>query len=318
MKTDILIIRNKTNTPLRRKKLTIDELQLYSLCVIPMILVFIFNYLPMGGIIIAFKNYKFDKGILGSEWVGFRNMEFFLKSNEFIKLLRNTLCLNALFIVVGILAAVTIAVLMFHLRNSRSVKVFQTTLITPNFLSWVIVSYMAYAILNPSYGILNRIFEFCGFARIDWYNTPFAWPAIMTVAGVWKYVGMDSIVYYAALMGIDPTLFEAADIDGASKWQKIKSIIIPSLVPLLSILTILKIGGIFYSDFGMFYQLTRDVGALYDVTDVIDTYVFRTMRVIGDMGMGSAIGLLQSVVGLLLVLLTNWLSKKIDSESGLF
>jgi len=302
----------------KRKKLTGDELQLYSLCAIPMLLVFVFNYLPMGGIIIAFKNYKFDKGIFGSEWVGFRNMEFFLKSNEFAKLVRNTLGLNALFIIVGIVAAMAVAILLFRLKSRLSTKIFQTTLITPNFLSWVIVSYMAYALLNPSYGVLNSILKFVGLQGIDWYNTPGAWPFILTLAGVWKCVGMDSVIYYAALMGIDSTLFEAADIDGASNWQKFCNIIIPSLTPLLSILTIMKIGGIFYSDFGMFYQLTRDVGSLYNATDVVDTYVFRTMRVIGNMGMGSAIGLLQSIVGITLVLTTNWVSKKIDSEIGLF
>jgi len=316
MKSNLDVRTNKVKN--KRKKLTIDELQLYSLCAIPIMLVFVFNYLPMGGIIIAFKNYKFDKGIMGSEWVGFRNMEFFLRSNEFTKLVRNTLCLNTLFIFVGIIAALSLAILLFQLKNHIAIKIFQTTLITPNFLSWVIVSYMAYALLNPSYGILNSVLEFIGLKRIDWYNTPVAWPAILTTASVWKYVGMDSVIYYAALMGIDSTLFEAADIDGASKWQKIQNVILPSLIPLLSILTILKIGGIFNSDFGMYYQLTRDVGALYNATDVVDTYVFRTMRVIGDMGMGSAIGLLQSLVGIVLVLITNWASKKVDSEIGLF
>jgi putative aldouronate transport system permease protein len=308
----------KTTKKKKRKKITKDEFQLYSLCSIPILLVFVFNYLPMFGIIIAFKEYRFDKGIFGSEWVGFRNMEFFLRSNEFMKLVRNTLCLNSLFIVVGILAALTIAILLFYLKSRTSIKIFQTTLITPNFISWVIVSYMAYAFLNPSYGILNGFLQKIGFEKVDWYNTPNAWPWILTIAGVWKNVGMDCVIYYAALMGIDTALFEAADIDGATKWQKVKAIIIPSLVSLITILTILKIGGIFHSDFGMFYQLTRDVGSLYDVTDVIDTYVFRTMRVIGNMGMGASIGLLQSTVGIILVLLTNYASKKIDRDNGLF
>ena len=308
-----------SNGQLRRgKRLSKDEWQLYSFCLIPILLVFIFCYLPMGGIIIAFKDYRFDKGILGSEWVGFKNFEFFLKSNEFVKLTRNTLYLNALFIVVGIIAALAVAILLFQLRSRTATKVYQTMLITPNFISWVVASYMVYALLNPSYGAINMLLQKMGLEGVDWYNTPAAWPAILTIAGVWKNVGMDCVIYYAALMGIDPTLFEAAEIDGAGTWQKIRRITIPSLVPLVTILTILKVGGIFRADFGMFYQLTRDVGALYDVTDVIDTYVFRTMRVLGDMGMGSAIGLLQSVVGIVMVLGTNWLSKKIDPDLGLF
>ncbi|MDY3928842.1 MAG: ABC transporter permease subunit [Clostridia bacterium] len=283
-----------------------------------MLLVFVFNYLPMGGIIIAFKNYRYDKGIFGSEWVGFDNFKFFVESNEFFKLTRNTLMLNALFISVGIIAALAVAILLFCLKGRLNTKIYQTMMITPNFVSWVVASYMVYAFLSPQNGIINGLLIKLGMNKVDWYNTPAAWPAILTVAGVWKHVGMDCIIYYAALMGIDSTLFEAADVDGASSWVKIKCIIIPTLVPLLTILTILKIGGIFRSDFGMFYQLTRDVGALYDVTDVIDTYTYRVMRVIGNMGMGSAIGLLQSVVGVVLVLTTNYVSKKIDSELGLF
>lgn len=302
----------------KRKRLTMEDLQLYSLCVIPVVLVFIFSYLPMGGIIIAFKDYKYDLGIFGSRWVGFKNFEFFFKSNEFVKLTRNTLLLNALFIAVGIVAALAVAILLFQVTSRRRTKVYQTMLITPNFISWVVASYMAYALLNPSYGVLNNILVSLGMEKVDWYNTPMAWPGILTIAGVWKNVGMDSVIYYAALMGIDSTLFEAADIDGANGRQKIRSIIIPELAAILTILTIMKIGGIFRADFGMFYQLTRDVGALYDVTDVIDTYVFRTMRVIGDMGMGSAIGLLQSCVGIVMVLATNFAAKKIDPDLGLF
>ena len=185
----------------KKKKLSTSDLQLYSLCIIPILLVLVFNYLPMIGIIIAFKNYKFNLGILKSPWVGFSNFEFFVKSNVFMQLIRNTLFNNILFIVFGIVASLFIAILLFELKSRNATKTFQTVLITPHFMSWVIVAYMVYAILNPNYGYLNQLLKLFGIDKIDWYSKPNAWPAILTVTSVWKGVGMDSVVYYAALMG---------------------------------------------------------------------------------------------------------------------
>ena len=176
---------------------------------------------------------------------------------------------------------------------------------------------MAYAFLEPSYGIVNGLIESMGGEGISWYTEPSYWPVILAVFYVWKNAGYNSIVYYAALMGIDESLIEAARIDGANKWQCTRHIIIPCLLPLIVIMTILAIGGIFHSDFGLFYQIPRNVGKLYETTDVIDTYVFRTMRVVGDMGTSSAVALIQSIVGLTLVLTTNKLSKMIDNDFGL-
>lgn len=292
--------------------------QLYALCIIPIALVIIFNYLPMVGIIIAFKNYKFNKGIFGSDWVGLDNFKFFFESNEFLRITWNTLYINFLYIVFGLIAAVTLALLLFELHNRTAVKTFQTIMITPNFLSWVVVSYMSYAILNPQFGFLNLILEKFGMSRVDWYSIPQAWPAILTIVHIWKSMGMSSIIYYASLMGVDDSIIEAAEVDGANKFQRIWYISLPMLIPIITIMTIMNIGNIFRADFGMFYQVTRDVGALYSTTDVIDTYIFRTMRVVGNMSMSSAVGLLQSVVGFVLVVLTNSLSKKIDGASGLF
>ena len=273
----------------------------------------------MGGLVIAFKDYRYDMGIFGSEWVGFKNFTYLLESNEFARITWNTLSLNFIFIVFGIIAAITLALVLFDVRSRTKTKVCQTILITPHFLSWVVVGYMAYAFLNPNYGFLNSMLSALGFdGKYDWYSMPKAWPVILTIASIWKHVGMDSVVYYAALMGLDSSLFEAAEVDGATKLQVKLKIVIPSLIPLITVMTILKIGSIFRADFGLFYQLTRDIGALYETTDVVDTYVFRTMRVIGDMGISSAVGLLQSVVGLIMVLLTNYVSKKIDPETGLF
>ncbi|MBP3362009.1 MAG: sugar ABC transporter permease [Clostridia bacterium] len=297
---------------------TAEKLRLYSLCAIPVFLVFLFAYVPMGGIIIAFKDYRFNLGIFGSEWTGLKNFEFFLKSPSFLLITRNTLFLNFLFIFFGTVASVSVGVLLFEMRSTKATKLFQTVMIMPNFISWVIAAYMAYAILNPQYGMLNAVLNSFGIESIDWYSKPEAWPAILTISSIWKTVGINSVIYYAGLMGIDTGLFEAARIDGANKWQQIIHISLPNLLSLIIMLTILSIGNIFRADFGLFYQLTRDVAALYPTTDVIDTYIFRTMRVVGDMGMSAAVGFLQSIVGFVLVVITNLTVKKIKPESALF
>lgn len=307
----------------KKKKISSSDLQLYSLCVIPVLLVFIFNYIPMGGIIIAFKNYKFNLGIFKSPWVGFSNFEFFFKSNVFVQLIRNTLFNNFLFIVFGIAASLIVAILLFELKSRTATKIYQTLMITPHFMSWVIVAYMVYAILNPNYGYLNQLLGLFGIENIDWYSKPNAWPIILTITMIWKCVGMDSVVYYASLMGIDTSLFEAAEVDGANKFQRTIHIVLPSLVPLITILTILKIGGIFRADFGLFYTVTQDgaSGNLYETTNVIDTYIFRTFKdnaTGNSYGLTAAVGLLQSIVGMILVIITNWASGKIDKDLGLF
>ena len=308
---------------LKNNKITSSSWQLYSLCIIPILLVAIFSYLPMVGIIIAFKNYKFNLGMFGSEWVGLSNFEFFFKSDVFIQLVRNTLLNNFLFIVTGVAASVFVAILLFELKSRTATKIFQTLLITPHFMSWVIVAYMVFAILNPQYGYLNKILATIGIEEIDWYSKPNAWPIILMITSIWKHVGMDSVVYYAALMGIDSSLFEAAEVDGATKLKRTIHIVLPSLVPLITMLTILKIGNIFRADFGLFYTVTQDGanGNLYDTTNVIDTYIFRTFRdnsTGNSYGLTTAVGLLQSLVGMILVITTNWASKKVDKDLGLF
>lgn len=291
--------------------------QIYAIMFIPLLIIFIFNYVPMFGLIMAFKNYRYDLGIFGSPWVGFGNFEFFFTSNDCWRVLRNTIGLNAIFIVCGVAFAVFVALFLYEVKSRTKTKIFQTIMITPNFLSWVVVSYMAYAFLNPAYGLLNTVFESIGIAGIDWYSTPGVWPVILTVCSVWKAFGMDSVVYYASLMGVDPSLEEAALIDGASRGQIRRYIYIPSIIPVITIMTILKIGGIMRADFGLFYQVTRDVGTLYPTTDVIDTYIFRALRQLGNVGMSTAIGMFQSVVGLVLVLITNFITEKISPDNAL-
>ena len=241
----------------------------------------------------------------------------------FFQLVRNTVLNNALFIVTGMFFAVMVAILLFELKSRTSTKVFQTLMITPHFMSWVVAAYMVYAILNPTYGYLNQLLGVFGVKSIDWYSKPNAWPLILTIVSIWKHVGMDCVYYYASLMSIDTSLFEAAEIDGANRFQRIIYIVIPSLVPLITVLGIMKIGSIFAADFGLFYSVTQDGanGNLYETTNVISTYIFRTFKdgnLGNSYGLTTAVGLLQSVVGIVLVCLTNWGAKKVDKDLGLF
>ena len=295
-----------------------DYIQLLTMCFLPVLSVFIFNYIPMFGTIIAFKNYKYDLGIFGSPWIGLNNFKAFVSSNDFPRLVFNTLWCNLLFIVFGIMAAILTAVLLFEVSSRTATKVYQTVMIIPHFVSWVLVSYLVYIFLSPDTGVLNHVLAAMGMETIDWYATPKAWPVILTIVSIWKHFGMDSVIYYAALMGVDQNVIEAAHIDGAGKIKTTWHVVLPTIVPLIVVLTLLKIGNICRADFGLFYNVTRDVGALYESTDVFDTYIFRMVREIGDMGMSSAAGLLQSGVGFILVVFSNWASKRIDPESGLF
>lgn len=311
-------LKESTQQTVRKKKISEYDLQMYSLWVIPLLLVFVFSYLPMAGIVIAFKDYKYNLGIFGSKWVGFDNFKFFFKSDVFARITYNTLSMNFMFIVIGTILAVFVAILLFELKSRAATKVFQTIMITPHFISWVIVAYMVFALLNTKYGIVNNIRATMGLEKIDWYGKADYWPGILIIANVWKNIGMNSVMYYAGLMGIDSALFEAAEVDGANKVKIILHIIIPMLVPLITVLTILNIGNIFRADFGLFYNVPRNIGMLYKKTDVIDTYIFRTMREVGDMGMSSAVGLLQSIVGMITVIVTNSITKKINPDNALF
>lgn len=326
MSTKQKIVTSNGTVRTKKRKIDASDIQLYTLCAIPVLLVLLFHYVPMFGIVIAFKNYNYRLGIWGSPWVGLSNFEFFFKSDVFVQLVRNTVGNNFLFIVTGIIASLLVAILLFELKSRTATKIFQTLLITPHFISWVIVAYIVLAILNTNSGYLNQLLMAMGIMSkdnpTDWYSTPNAWPIILTIISIWKNVGMDSVVYYASLMGIDTSLFEAAEVDGANKIQRTIHIVLPSLVPLIVILTILKIGGIFNADFGLFYNVTQDgaSGNLYSTTNVISTYTFRAFKegTGNSYGLSAAVSLLQSVVGMILVIVTNALSKKVDKDLGLF
>ncbi|NLZ69003.1 MAG: sugar ABC transporter permease [Spirochaetales bacterium] len=276
-----------------------------------------FYYVPLFGLLIPFKKMNYRKGIFGSPWVGFKNFEFFFKSNDAIRITRNTILLNALFITVTLSLAIIIALILYEFTR-RSVKVYQTAIFMPYFLSWVSFSYIIYAFLNPTLGLIPTIQKQMGLTPINFYFEASYWPAILLGSYVWKNIGYTTLLFYTALLAVDVTYFEAAEIDGASKLQRIFHISLPTIGPVISLVALLQIGKIFYSDFGMFYFTTMDSGALYKYTDVIDTYVFRALRVTGEIGMAAAVGLIQSVMGLILVVVTNKIAKKFDSDYGLF
>lgn len=278
---------------------------------------FIFHYLPMGGLVLAFKDYRYDRGIFGSDWVGFQNFDFFFTSQDAWRITRNTVSYSAVFIVTGIISALIISLLLYEVKSRLATKIYQTTMILPHFLSWVIVGYISYILLNPVHGVLNQILVALGRSPVQWYTEKQYWPFILTFSNIWKSIGLSTIIYYAALMGIDSTLFEAAEIDGATKLRQVWHISIPSITPLMSILALLSIAGLFRGDFGLFYQIPRNVGVLYSVTDIIDTYVYRGLRQ-GHIGMTTAVGLFQSVFGLIMVLISNWIVRRVKNENALF
>ncbi|KWW20333.1 MULTISPECIES: sugar ABC transporter permease [Peribacillus] len=284
----------------------------------------LFSYLPMFGTVIAFKNFRYDPNgffasILNSEWVGFENFKFLFNTNDAWIITRNTVLYNLVFIVVGLVLAVFVAIVLNELANKKLSKIYQTGMLFPHFLSWVVVSYFVFTFLSVDRGLLNNILLWFGVEDpISWYNEAEYWPFIIVLTSMWKGVGYGSIVYLAAIVGIDKNYYEAAMIDGANKWQQIRNITIPMITPLIVILTILNVGRIFSADFGLFFQVPRDSGPLYSVTNVIDTYVYRGITTMGDISMSTAAGLYQSIVGFALVMLTNYLVQKVDKEYALF
>ncbi|SDS60138.1 carbohydrate ABC transporter membrane protein 1, CUT1 family [Paenibacillaceae bacterium GAS479] len=283
----------------------------------------IFSYIPMAGTILAFKEYRISRhgfidSIISSDWVGLDNFKFLFSTSDAWIITRNTLLYNITFIVIGLVAAVAMAIVLSEIANKKLSKLYQTGMFLPYFLSWVIVGYFAFSFLSLDKGLLNQFLVKLGIDPINWYSDPTYWPFILIFISMWKAIGYNSVVYLASIMGIDRSLYEAAMIDGANKWQQIRNVTIPMLTPLMTIMTLLAIGKIFYADFGLFYQVPRDSGALYSVTNVIDTYVYRGLKTTGEFGMITAAGLYQSFVGLVLVLTSNWVVGKVNKDNTLF
>ncbi|WP_139993490.1 MULTISPECIES: ABC transporter permease [Paenibacillus] len=281
------------------------------------LLIIVFNYVPLYGLLLPFKSYRYNLGIWNSPSVGFENFGFLFSGDVLYRVLRNTLLYNLTFIVLGTTLSVIVALLLYELSR-RFVKAYQTILFIPYFISWVVAGFAFRSLFDMEYGVINRLLVSMGEEPILWYSDPKYWPYIIVVAAVWKGLGYSSVIYYAALMGIDSEYYDAAKIDGASKLRQAFSISVPIIKPMIVMLVILQIGSICYSDFGLFYNVTLNSSLLYSTTDVIDTFVYRSLVDLGDIGMASAAGFFQSIVGFCLVLATNTIVKKINPENSLF
>ena len=277
----------------------------------------IFNYLPMIGLVIAFKDYNPNLGIMDSPWNGLENFRFFFESQDAVRTIRNTVMYSLTFLVLDLVCGVGLALMFYNLRSRKALKFYNTVVILPRFMSAVIIAFIVYIILNPSYGLMNQVIVALGGSKIQWYSEAIYWPIILTIVHVWQTVGMNSIIYYASLMGLDEALLEAARLDGASKWQETWYVVIPHLVPVMVINTIMAIGKLFQGDFGLFYQVPKNVGLLYETTDVINTYTYRALQA-GSFEKSTAVGLFQSIVGCVLVIVTNKIVRKISPENSLF
>lgn len=278
------------------------------------------NYIPMFGIFIAFKDINFAKGIFQSDWVGFKNFEFLFTTSDAYIITRNTILYNLVFLVLGTVLALLCAILLNEIKSKFAMKFYQAVIAMPNLISWVIISYLVFAFLGAETGYVNNtIFPWLGVDDwIMWYMEPKYWPYILTTVHFWKSVGFSSIVYFASIVGIDHSYYEAARLDGATRWQQITKITIPIMMPVIIMLTLLGVGRMFYSDFGLFYQATNNSGALFNTTATIDTYVFNGLLGLGDIGMSTAAGVYQSIVGFILVILFNYLVRIYDRDQALF
>ncbi|MFD1266345.1 ABC transporter permease [Paenibacillus motobuensis] len=280
----------------------------------------LFCFLPMFGIIIAFKNFKITGGFLSnvfnSSWSGFKNFEFLFKSNDAWIIIRNTLGYNFLFIILGIVIPVTLALMIGHLHNRRAGKVYQTMMFLPYFLSWVVVSAVIWAFLSFDKGIANQMLIQMGSEPVNWYMEPKYWPFFLVFMNIWKGLGYGMVVYLATITGIDSTYYEAAVIDGASIWQQTKYITLPMMKLVIVMMFILAVGRIFYTDFGLFFQVPRDSNSLFNVTTTIDVLVYKQLKT-ATVGMASAAAFVQSVMGCLTILLANWIVRRIDPDSAM-
>ena len=303
-----------------KKKNALKEYWPLYLMMLPALLyLLINNYIPMAGMVIAFKKLNFAKGIWASPWAGIKNFKFLFASKDAWIITRNTLLYNVAFILVNMVVGIAIAILITEVRNTKLKKVYQSAILLPFLMSMVILSYIVYALLSAENGLVNNsILPLFHMDPIQWYQKPKYWPAILIIANCWKGVGYGCLIYIASLIGIDPSFYEAARLDGASKWQEITKITLPSLVPTIITLLLLSIGRIFYSDFGLFYQVPMNSGVLVSTTNVIDTYVYRALIEQGNISMSSAAGVYQSLVGFCVVMLSNWIVRKVDKDQALF
>lgn len=284
-----------------------------------LIYLFINNYMPMAGMVVAFKTYSGRKGIWGSPWAGLSNFRYLFMTKDALIITRNTLLYNLAFIGFDTTLAVTIAILLSKVKSSFKRQVYQSAILLPHLISMVIVSYIVYGFLSVENGFVNHaLFASRGLEGISWYSEPGYWPFIIVLVHCWAQVGYTCIVYYATIIGIDQSYYEAASLEGAGQWKQVTSITIPLLRPLIITMVMLAVGKIFYSDFSLFYQVPMNSGALYSTTQVIDTYVYRGLLEQGNISMSAAAGVYQSIVGFIVVLTCNMLLRKFDSDNAVF
>lgn len=315
----------KTNNQTRKlRRWTRDDIELALLGLPTFVWYILFCYLPMFGLIIAFKKYRifpeqsFISNLFKSNWAGFDNFKFFINNNTFSMLLRNTILYNIVFILLGIIVPVSLALMINELYSKRLSKTYQTMMFFPHFLSWVVVSYFVYAFLNPTKGLLNNIIVSLGGERVFWYSEPKYWPFIFVIMNLWKGTGYSMVVYLASITGIDHSLYEAAMLDGASKWQQARYITLPMLKTIIIVMFILSVGRIFYSDFGLFWQVTQGVpNSLHKVASTFDTFIYSALRGSTPIGRTAAASMFQSICCCVTILLANWIVRKIDPDSAI-
>ncbi len=302
---------------IKRKVVKKDQWEMILLALPAVLVILVMKYIPMAGVVIAFKNYKYNLGIFGSEWAGFDNFIFFFKSNDATLVIRNALTYNTVFIITGNLIAITMAILLTYL-GKKSVGIIQNAMFQPYVLSWVVVTFISLLFLNYKNGLLNSIIVSLGGERISWYGEPKYWPFILWFFHMWKGLGYQVLIYYTTIINIDTDILDASKVDGCNAVQTAYKIIVPIIKPTVTVLVILAIGGIFNSDFGLFYQIPQASGALKNVTDVVETYTYRTLTTAGNAGVSAAVGFAQGVVGMVLVLTTNAITRRYNKENALF
>lgn len=277
------------------------------------------NYMPMFGVLLAFKRLDVTKGILGSDWIGLKNFEFLFKTKQTIAIIRNTIVYNVVFLLLGTALAVAMAIFLNEIRSKHLSKFYQSMILIPYLMSWVIASYLVYAFLAQDVGIVNNsIVKPMGGEVINWYMEKKYWPYILTFCYMWKNLGYMMIIYYSSIVGLSADYFEAASIDGATKWQQIRKITLPLIKPTVITMLILNLGRIVTSDFGLFYQIPKNSGALYGVTQTLDVYVYNALMKNSDFAMSAAASVFQSIVGFAFVMITNAIVRKYNEESALF
>ncbi len=283
-----------------------------------MLVLFTFSYLPLPDMILAFKDFKAAQGVWGSRWVGLTNFQFLFGTGTAWRIIRNTLFLNSLFIVATLVGSLVLATLLNEISDSFFARIYQSILFFPYFVSYVIVGYFVFIFLSSDNGVVNHVLQNVGRQPVNWFNQPAYWPFILTLVTLWHNLGYYTVIYLAGIIAINPEYYEAARIDGATKWQEIRYIMLPLIRPLIIINVLLAVGRIFFANFDMFINVTRQQGALLPTTDVIDTYVYRTLTAIGNFNMASAAGLFQAVAGFILVILANWIVRRVDADQALF